>query len=307
MAPAVVKNESFFGLACGIGAYGIWGLAPLYWRQYEGVTALELLFHRVVWGLVILTGWILLRREVGHFKKIFKSPRTMIFLGLSTCLIFGNWFLFVYSVNTGHVLEASLGYYINPLMNVVLGAIFFGERPRRGQKIALIIALVAVVIALSEKNVGRIDLSFGLALTFAFYGLIRKLARVSSTHGLFIEMLFALPLCLVVINFIATPEYGSELLFWEFSTLKKVGLMFAGVLTVFPLFAFNEAVTRLSLTTMGILQYLAPSGQFLLGYFLYQEPVSSERLIVFGLIWFALILYSYEGRRYKKGSERGAA
>lgn len=298
------RNESTVGLVCGTLAYGVWGLAPLYWRQYEGVTALELLFHRIIWGLLILSIWIIVKKELDIFGVILKEKRKIIFLLCSSLLIFANWFLFVYAVNSGHVLEASLGYYINPLLNVVLGAVFFGDRPRQLQKVALIIALVAVTIAVTGKNVGRIDLSFGLALTFAFYGFFRKLARISSTHGLFLEMLIALPLCLVVINFIAPANLGGELAFWEFSLAKKLGLAFAGVLTVLPLFAFNEAVTRLSLTTMGILQYLAPCGQFLLGYFLYKEAVSTSGFIVFGLIWSALILYSYEGNRYHRSQQK---
>ena len=297
-------KEAHFGLLCGIGAFGIWGMAPLYWRLYEGVSALELLFHRIIWGALILIVWISMRGEFGLFRTILKSKRRTLLLIGSSILIFSNWFIFVYSVNTGHVLEASLGYYINPLINVALGALFFGERPRRGQMIALLIALVAVIIALCDKDVGRVDLSFGLAGSFALYGLLRKYARVSSTHGLLIEMCLALPLCLGAIYFIAPPEYGGELLFLSFSTAKKFGLAFAGVLTVVPLFAFNEAVTRLKLSTMGILQYLAPSGQFILGFFLYREPAGPSRMIVFGLIWFALIIYTLEGQKFRRNYAR---
>lgn len=299
-AQAALK-EYRTGLICGVAAYGVWGLAPLYWRQYEGVSSLELLFHRVCWGALILFFWIWFKGELGHFRTILKLRWKLLLLLASSLLIFGNWFTFVYAVNTGHVLESSMGYFINPLLNVALGAIFFRERPRSGQMLAISLATLAVVCALYFGDVGRIDLSLLLAGTFGFYGLCRKMIRVSSTHGLLIEMLIALPICLVTIFYLAPAEFGGGgLKFLDFSLARKFGLAFAGVLTVVPLFAFNEAVTRLPLTTMGILQYLAPTGQFLLGHFLYAEPISPMRLFVFGLIWLALIIYTFEGRHYRQ-------
>ncbi len=295
-----IVREYHKGLLFGVAAYGVWGLAPLYWRLYEGVSSLELLFHRVCWGALILIIWIALKGEMGHFRTIFKLRWKLLLLLGSSFLIFGNWFTFVYAVNTGHVLESSMGYFINPLLNVALGAIFFRERPRAGQMVAISLATLAVVLALYHGDVGRIDISLLLAGTFGFYGLFRKMVKVSSTHGLLIEMIIALPICLFTIFYFAPPEFGGgELKFLDFSTARKFGLAFAGVLTVVPLFSFNEAVTRLPLTTMGILQYLAPTGQFLLGYFLYSEPISPMRIFVFGLIWLALIIYTYEGQRYR--------
>ncbi len=289
------------GLICGVAAYGVWGLAPLYWRQYEGVSSLELLFHRVCWGALILFIWIFIKGELSHFRTILKLRWKLLLLLASSFLIFGNWFTFVYAVNTGHVLESSMGYFINPLLNVALGAIFFRERPRPGQMLSISLATLAVVCALYFGDVGRIDLSLLLAGTFGFYGLCRKKIRVSSTHGLFIEMLIAFPICLLTIFYLAPPEFGGgELKFLDFSLARKLGLAFAGVLTVVPLFSFNEAVTRLPLTTMGILQYIAPTGQFLLGHYLYGEPISPMRFFVFGLIWLALIIYTYEGRQYRQ-------
>lgn len=289
------------GLFFGMAAYGIWGMAPLYWRQYEGVSSLELLFHRVCWGALILFVWIALKGELSHFKTILKLKWKLLLLIGSAFLIFGNWFTFVYAVNTGHVLESSMGYFINPLLNVALGAIFFRERPRPGQMVSISLATLAVVLALYFGDVGRIDISLLLAGTFGFYGLFRKMVKVSSTHGLLIEMCIALPICLITIFYLAPPEFGGGgLQFLEFSLARKLGLIFAGVLTVVPLFSFNEAVTRLPLTTMGILQYLAPTGQFLLGYFLYGEAISPMRIFVFGLIWVALIIYTYEGRRFRQ-------
>ena len=289
-----LSREQKLGGIFAATAYSLWGLAPLYFKQIDFIPAIEILVHRIVWSFLLLLLVLLALKQAGKVLAVLRQPKMLGWLLLSALLLGGNWGLFIWAVNSHHMLDASLGYYINPLLNVVLGMLFLGERLRKLQWAAVILASSGVVLqVLTFGSVPWIALT--LAGSFAIYGLMRKKLAVDAISGLFIESLLLMPLALWY--------------WWQFADSSAVNLLqnswqlngflvAAGLVTTVPLLCFIAGARRLQLSTMGFFQYIGPSFMFVFGVWLYQEPFAAERLVTFGLIWLALLLYTADAWRY---------
>lgn len=279
------------GLVYGIAAYGLWGLMPLYFRMVAEVPPLELLAHRIVWSVVFLLVVLACLGRLGDLRATLRRGRTCALLLCSTVLIAMNWFVFIYGVSIGQVVQNSLGYFINPLFNILLGVVIFRERLRPAQWAGLGLAALGLVYLMVVR--GEFPwIAFTLATSFAIYGVLRKIAPVDALVGLTVETLFLLPIA------------GYLLLHWGWSGLLALGaqgatvdffLFASGVVTAVPLLCFGAAARRLPLSTLGFLQYLAPTLQFLLAVLYLGEPFRPEQQISFALIWSALGLVTVEG------------
>jgi chloramphenicol-sensitive protein RarD len=297
--------QSRLGLFYGLGAYGLWGIIPLYFYALRDLPPLEVLAHRVVWSFVLLTGMMFAWRRWGDVRGALVRGDVMLRLGASTVLIAVNWFTYIYSVSTGQVLESSLGYFITPLVNVLLGMVFLGERLRPAQLASLLLAAVGV-LNLAVQGDGFPWIAMVLAVSFAFYGLMRKTVAVDAPLGLFVETsLLTLPAVLLLAALQANGS--SEALSASGTTLAL--LVSGGVITTIPLLLFAGAARRLRMATLGFLQYLAPSIQFVLAVTVFGEPLSRAKLVSFGFIWTAVALYSmhslwsYRARRESQRSD----
>ena len=288
------RQESLSGVVYASSAFLIWGLSPIYWKVLHNIPALEIIMHRVIWSFFFLVIVLLFQGHWNEFMVAIKKPQTFLILLPTTILLGFNWFIYIWAVNNEHILQASLGYFINPLINVLLGMVFLRERLRRMQTVSLALAGIAVLyLTFYYGEFPWIALS--LAFAFGFYGLIRKVAPVSSLVGLFIEMLFLSGPALAYILFLNSKGIGA---LFRISIKIDLFLMGAAFLTAFPLLLFTLGTRRLNLSTVGFLQYIAPSCMFLLGVFLYNEPISSARIFAFILIWTALFIYSADAARY---------
>ncbi|WP_313431535.1 EamA family transporter RarD [Pseudomonas sp.] len=278
------------GYLLGLGAYIIWGLFPLYFKAIQSVPAVEIIVHRVLWsalfGSLLLLAW----KHPGWWRELRENPRRLAILALSGTLIAANWLTYVWSVNNGRMLEASLGYYINPLINVLLGMLLLGERLRRLQWLA--VAMAAVGVAQQVWQVGSLPwVSLALALSFGFYGLIRKQAPVAALPGLVVETWMLVPLALGWLLLHPTAMSAQA----DFYTSSEaLWLMAAGPVTLVPLVCFNAAARHLPYTTLGFLQYLAPTLVLLQAVLLFDEQLSSSSLIAFIFIWAGLAIYSVD-------------
>jgi chloramphenicol-sensitive protein RarD len=283
-------NSSRNGAFSALSAYILWGFAPIYFKLLTEIAAGEILMHRVIWSTVFLLLMIIAMKKWPQLLSVLKQPKLLLQLTLSACFLAVNWFLFIWAVNNDHLLDASLGYYINPLFNVVLGMIFFHERLRRNQLIAVGLALSGVIVQLIA--LGTLPLiSIALASTFAVYGLIRKKLPVNSFVGLLIESLLMLPIALIYWYFFVETT-TSNMALNDYSL--NFTLIMAGVVTTAPLLFFTAAAKRLTLSTLGFFQYLGPSIMFLLATFYYQETMKTAELVTFIFIWAALLLYSLD-------------
>ncbi len=282
------------GVAYASGAFLIWGLSPIYWKVLQSIPALETIMHRALWSFFFLLIVLISQGHFSEFMAAVKNRRTLMILFPTTMLLGFNWFIYIWAVNNEHILQASLGYFINPLVNVLLGMIFLRERLRPLQAVALGLAVVGVLYL--TFNYGEFPwIALSLAFAFGFYGLIRKVAPVSSLVGLSIEMLFFFVPALAYIVFLDSKGTGALL---HMSTKIDIFLIGTAFLTAFPLLIFTLGTRRLKLSTVGFLQYIAPSCMFLLGVFLYNEPLSSAHMLTFVLIWTALCLYSVDSARH---------
>ncbi|MBI6923316.1 EamA family transporter RarD [Pseudomonas putida] len=278
------------GYLLGLSAYIIWGLFPLYFKAIQSVPAVEIIVHRVLWsalfGSILLAFW----KHPGWWRDLRNNPRRLAILALSGTLIAANWLTYVWSVNNGRMLEASLGYYINPLINVLLGMLILGERLRRLQWLAVVLAALGVMQQVWQ--VGSLPwVSLALALTFGFYGLIRKQAPVAALPGLVVETWMLVPLALgwLLLHPAAMSAQGGF-----YTTSEALWLMAAGPVTLVPLVCFNAAARHLPYTTLGFLQYLAPTLVLLQAIWLFDEHLSSSTLTAFMFIWAGLALYSVD-------------
>ncbi len=271
-------------------AYIAWGLLPLYWKALSGVPAAQILAHRFVWSLIFVGLVLTARRNWGWLGKALRRPRVLLTFALSGSLLAVNWFTYIWGVNAGHVVETSLGYFINPLVNVLLGYLFLKERLRPAQWLALAVA-VAGVLYLTFSFGAFPWIALTLAFSFGLYGLIRKTAPLNSAEGLFLETAI-----------IFLPSFGFLLLqetrgvggFGHISPTTTLLLIGAGAVTSIPLILFAAGARRITLTTLGLLQYIAPTMQFLIGVLVYGEPFGAGRVVGFGFIWLALVLYTTE-------------
>ncbi len=285
-----LSREQKIGGAFAVSAYTLWGIAPLYFKQLAFVPAMEILLHRIVWSFLLLALILTALQQWPKVQAVLRQPKLLAAMLGTALLLAGNWGLFIWAVNNGHMLDASLGYYINPLLNVLLGMLFLGERLRKLQWTAVVLAAIGVVFQLITY--GSLPwIALVLAGSFALYGLFRKKLAVDAISGLFVESLLLLPLALWYWYSIADSS-ASNLV--ANSLRLNLTLMAAGIVTTIPLLCFIAAARRLQLSTMGFFQYIGPSFMFVFGVFLYEEPLASERLLTFGLIWTALLVYSLD-------------
>ena len=281
------------GLLYGISAYGLWGLFPLFFKQLQHVGSLEVVLHRMVWSLAFVLLVLTALRRWTWLREALGSPRLLATFAVSSLLLAANWLTYIWAVNNGHVLDASLGYFILPLVNVALGFVFLHERPRPGQWLAFGIAAAGVLwLALLTGHVPWIAL--GLALSFGFYGLIRKLAPLGALEGMSLETMLLAPLAAVALLW--GHQSGSMP---AHDTHTWLLFLLCGPVTAIPLLLFSAGARRVPLSTMGILQYLTPTILLFLGTLLYGEPFAGPRLAGFALIWTALLLYSVDGWRHR--------
>jgi chloramphenicol-sensitive protein RarD len=286
-------NPSLPGVLFALAAFASWGFLPAYWKQMQAAQPFEIMCHRIVWSCVFLFVILCVQKKGTEVIQVFKSPSQWKGLAVSSLLIAANWFVYIWAVNSGRVVETSLGYYINPMINVLLGFVLLNETFTRLQCISLGFALTGVIYSLLAY--GKLPL-FGLtlAVSFAFYGYCRKRIQVGPLPGLFVETLILMVPALVYILFLMAT--GKSLFLKDVTlTLWMVG---AGVVTSLPLLWFAAAARRLKLSTIGILQYLAPSIAFVLGVFVYKEPFSLHSLVTFACIWIGVILYTLEFYRH---------
>ncbi|MGF1520097.1 MAG: EamA family transporter RarD [Nodosilinea sp.] len=287
--------ETRLGPTYALLAYSTWGLLPIYWKFFGATSAVEVLSHRMIWSAVFLVGILLVQRRLGDLVELLRSPRKVLVLLLTASLLTFNWGLYIYGVNSDRVVEASLGYYINPLVTVLLGFIFLKERLYRGQQVAVALAVVGVGYFIWQ--LGTVPwIALSLAISFAFYGLLRKVVAVAPLAGLAVETLLITPLVLLFVSWLAVNGQG------RFGESLPMTLLFigAGVATSLPLLWFNKAAKRLTLATLGFFQYLAPSLSLLLGVFVYGEPFTPVHAVTFSCIWAALLLYSVTAMRMRR-------
>ncbi|WP_019677020.1 EamA family transporter RarD [Arsukibacterium perlucidum] len=289
-----LSREQKLGGAFAASAYTLWGIAPLYFKQIDFIAATEILVHRIVWSCLLLLLVLLALKQGAQLIRLMRQPKLMLWL-LFTSLILGvNWGLFIWAVNSDHMLEASLGYYINPLLNVLLGMLFLGERLRTLQWLALGLAASGVLIQVAIF--GSIPwVALALAGSFAIYGLLRKKLAVEAITGLFVESLLLLPVALLYWWFYADSSAVNML---NNSAGLNLLLVAAAFVTTVPLLCFIAGARRLQLSTMGFFQYIGPSLMFVFGVWLYHEPLRPASLITFGFIWLALLIYSMDAWRH---------
>jgi chloramphenicol-sensitive protein RarD len=295
-------DERRLGIASGLGAYALWGLFPLYFPLLEPAGGLEIVAHRVVWSLLFIGLLLTVVRRWSLVRAAVTDRRTMLVLAGAAVLISGNWLVFVYGVNSGHVVETSLGYFINPLVSVLLGVVVFGERLRALQWTAVGLAAVAVTVLTVEY--GRPPwIALGLAFTFGLYGVMKKLVRVEAAPGLFLETaLVALPAAAVL----AVLHSQGEGSFGNLGAMHTALLVLSGLATAVPLLLFAAAARRVPLSTVGLLQYLTPCMHLTIGVFVYGEPMPAVRLIGFALVWAALALFTADTLRHARAGSRRA-
>ena len=289
---AIKLDENSQGIAYGVSAYMLWGCFPLFFALFDGVPAYEILVHRIVWSCVFLTLLITLMRRWAPVVNALAHPRRLGRVAGCAVLIALNWGVYIYSVETHHVLQASLGYFLTPLINVALGMLILRERMARLQGVAVALAVVGILVQL--VLLGSIPwIAVILALSFGTYGLLRKQVLLDGLSGLFVETLLLLPLALLALAAMAQMELSHFT--QDVRTLML--LVASGVFTAVPLLAFAGAARRLRLATLGFLMYINPSMQFLIAVFVFKEAISSVQLASFALIWLALLLYSWSAWR----------
>ncbi|MCX6033709.1 MAG: EamA family transporter RarD [Chloroflexi bacterium] len=278
------------GIWYALGAYVTWGLFPVYWKLLAGIPALQLLGHRIFWSFLLLFSIVLVARQ-GRVFRAALNWRVLLIYSAAAVLIAINWLTYVWAVGAGFIVETSLGYFINPLLVVLLGVVFLRERLRPLQWLPIGLAAAGVLyLTFAYGSLPWVALT--LAVSFGFYGLVKKTAPLGALHGLTLEtgILF-----LPALGFLLYSEFTGAGAFLHSPTLMDVMLVGAGLVTVVPLLMFASAVQRIPLTMIGVLQYVNPTMQFLLGVLIFKEPFDHHRLIGFGVVWVALILFGVEG------------
>ncbi|EKM20461.1 EamA family transporter RarD [Vibrio harveyi] len=294
------QQRSRQGVLLAIGAYTMWGIAPIYFKSIAEVSPLEILSHRVIWSFFLLAALLHFGRHWRSVRDIIKNKTKMMFLVSTAILVGANWLIFIWAVNSNHMLDASLGYYINPLINVLLGMVFLGERLRKLQWFAVVLAACGVLVQLIVFGSVPV-VAIALAMSFGFYGLLRKKVSVEAQTGLFIETLVMLPAAAIYLLFIASSPTSNML---DNPMQLNTLLIAAGVITTLPLLCFTGAATRLKLSTLGFFQYIGPSLMFLLAVLIYGEPFTSDKAITFAFIWGALVVFSFDGLRNNRKSRK---
>lgn len=294
----MMKNytEETKGTIYALLAFIFWGLVPIYFKQVSHVNAFEVLTHRVLWSVIFLTVLLLVTKSFNHLTIILKDIKKVKILFVSAILVSINWLTFIWAISNDMIMEASLGYYINPLISVALGYIFFHEKITKTQIIAICIAFFAIIYQVYA--IGNLPtISLILALSFAFYGLARKKVHVESVSGLLVETLLVSPFAILYFSYLVSVNQNAFIV--PFDTTSWL-LIVAGLITIIPLIWFNSAAIRISMVKLGFLQYVGPSIAFLLALFVYDEPFNSDKLITFIMIWIALAIFSLNPANIKK-------
>ncbi len=282
------------GVWFAFAAYGFWGVAPVYFKWVEFAEPLEILAHRIVWAFVLLVLLVSVRGRWGTVRRL--TPQGVAWLATSATLVTINWGVFIWALQNERIVETSLGYYVNPLVNVVLGGLFLGERLRRWQALAVGLATIGVINEIA--SVGVVPWAgLALAFSFGFYGLVRKKIMVDSAVGLGVETTLLLP---IAVGYLIVHSFDEASTLASGTTNELLLLALGGFVTVFPLVCFAAAALRLSLTVLGILQYLAPTVTLLVAVYYYGEPLQNSQWITFGCIWLALVIFSGEGLYHKQ-------
>lgn len=279
------------GVLYALGAYLLWGILPVYWKALAQVPAVQILSHRVIWSVFFLVMMLAARKELVGLRTALFAPGRLAVVLLAAALLTVNWLTYIWGVNAGYIVETSLGYFINPLVSVLMGVMILRERLRPIQWVP--VGLAAIGVLYLTFNYGRLPwIALVLAFTFGFYGLVKKTAPLEARYGLTLETGAMFGPALLFLLFVGLQGEGYLLGASAWITILLVG---TGLVTAFPLLLFGMAAQRIPLTAVGILQYLAPSLQFLIGVFIYHEPFTLERLIGFSIIWLALVIYTLEG------------
>ena len=284
------QSHETSALIAGIAAFTTWGLIPVYWKLLVKVPASEIIAHRFVWTSLFLVGLLSWQHRWPEVKTVVRSRRATLYCLAAGIAVATNWFFFIYAVNIGRVIETSLGYFMTPLVNVLFGAILLRERLTRWQIVSVLLAASGVLYL--TFGYGRFPwIAVTLCTTFGLYGLLRKKSGTAAIPGLFIETVLLVPAAIAYLFLLKT---NGTLVFDRDGWWLSILLISTGVVTAVPLFWFGYAARYLRLTTIGFLQYLAPTGSFFLGVFLYHEPFTRGHLITFGFIWIALAIFTWE-------------
>ncbi len=293
------SNQYKQGIMFAFAAYIMWGVAPIYFKALGNIAPIDILLHRVLWSFCFVLMLLIATGGIANIRLLFRQRKKMAMLAVTSIIIAFNWLLFIWAINNGHMLDASLGYYINPLFNVLLGTFFLGEKLRKLQWAAVALAVLAVLIELI--SFGSIPwLSLALAGSFGIYGLMRKKINADAISGLFIETLYLVPLALIYLTFIDSSSLILLTSDWQFSVL----LLAAGIVTTLPLLAFSAAAIRIPLSTLGFIQYIGPSMMLVLAVYMYGEVFEVQKAYTFGFIWLALIVYTFDGVRHSMKKKR---
>ena len=287
--PALTPENTRTGIIAGFSAYVIWGLVPIFFKQIAEVPATEIIAHRVVWAMLLMTALIGFGRGFGDALRIARQPAQLCRIALASALVLANWLTFVWGVNNGHIVETSLGYFILPLLNVALGVLVLKERMRPLQWLAVLCAAIGVAIEATRAS-GLPWIALVLAGTFAIYGLLRKQLPLDAASGLFLETVCMLPLALAWLAWSGPSHFGVG----AGITATDLLLVATGPVTAIPLLLFAIATRRLPLSMMAFLQYLAPTLAFLIGVLMYHEPLDTLRMLSLAAIWTGLAVYSVD-------------
>jgi chloramphenicol-sensitive protein RarD len=298
MTDRSAPSSASAGVLYALGAYGIWGIAPVYWKALEVVPATQILAHRVLWSVLVGLLLLLLTRRGSEFRAVLGSRRHLLPMLASAALIGTNWLTFIFAVETDRILDTSLGYYINPLINVLFGMAFLRERLRRPQILAVLLA--AAGVSQMVISLGTLPwISLVLAVTFALYGLVRKVAPVMPLVGFTLETALLAPLAGAYLLFVHAK--GSDALVHA-SDGVRVLIACTGLFTAAPLLCFNSAAKRLRLSSIGLIQYIAPSMALLLAVVFYAEPFTRVHAVTFACVWLALAIYTLDSARALRGA-----
>jgi chloramphenicol-sensitive protein RarD len=278
------------GILNGLAAYAMWGFFPIYWKYLHNVPALQVIGHRIGWSFILLLIVILVSNQWNDFRSAALHPKVIGIYAIAAVLLSINWLVYVWGVNAGFIVETSLGYFINPLLSVALGVLFLREKLRPAQWIPVGIAAIGVIYL--TLIYGRLPwIALTLAFSFGFYGLVKKLAPLGSLYGLTLETGIVFPVALVYLLVVEFSGTGS---FFHSDALSNTLLIGAGLVTTIPLLMFASAARQIPLSVVGLLQYIAPTLQFLIGVFLYKEPFDRAHFIGFAIVWVALIIFWVE-------------
>jgi chloramphenicol-sensitive protein RarD len=290
MVSSAHSEDTRSGLIYGLGSYVLWGLVPLYYRAIHAVTPLEMVAHRIFWSVLFLALLLTLARRWQDLSRCLRSPSLVGLLALSACLVACNWFVYIHGVASSQILQTSLGYYVNPLVSVLLGLVFFGERLRPGQWLA--VALAAIGLAYLFVGLGQLPwIALVLAFSFGLYGLVRKLTPVDGLLGLSVETLVLLPASMTYLGY---QIISGQAAFLDAGWGTTLLVASSGVITTVPMILFGQAARRLRLSTLGFLQYIAPSLQMIVALVVFDEQFLPEHRVSFGFIWTGLLLFSAE-------------